>query len=149
VPFLVSASHWATQVVPAVGFGEYRMIEVQLPSPASPFPASAIWHFDNARIDYDQGKYRECIEKCRYVRHDIEQHLGATTKQSVGTVVAQQLGLPANGPQEKLANNLWKAFAEITNAGHHLAPTERLTRADAHACLMLAALLVEYLEHVR
>jgi len=140
----VPASHWVQQVLPGLGLDRYRMIEIALPSQGGPLPDDVITYFDEAREAYDQGRYRECIQKCRDVRYTIEQHLGATKQDPVATVVVRRLGLPKAAPQHAFLNGMWRALAATTSASHHV--PHRQFPEDARACLHMTALPGEYLQ---
>jgi hypothetical protein len=113
------------------------------------FPESLLPIFDAARRDYDLGSYRECIQKCRDVRHAVERHLGATNASPVATVIGDRLGLPTDAPQRAFLRHTWIGFTDLTNASHHLSTVQGMLRADAHVCLLTAALLLEYICQLR
>lgn len=137
------------QVLPQVGLNAVRLVEVEFPKAGGVYPEQAVRSFDEARRDYDLGRYLECIEKCRYVRHAVEEHLALTRGQCIADAVAQRLGLDPRGPQHDFLDHLWEGFVVMTNAAHHNDHRQQLLRADAQSCLLLAALLLEYLNHLR
>ncbi len=75
-PVQVLAERWVKQVLPELGLNSLRLVEVALPTPGGFYPELAPTSFDEAQQGYDPGNYRACIEKCRYVRHAIEEHVG-------------------------------------------------------------------------
>lgn len=145
----IAASQWVDQVLPPLGYSSLRLIEVALPSGNGLLPANLIASFDGARRDYDLGNYRECVQKCRDVRNAVEQHLGATRQHPVADVLGERLGLPPEAPQRAFLRNVWAGFADLTNAAHHQSTVQGLLRADAHVCLLTAALLLEYISQLR
>jgi len=75
-PVQVLAETWVKQVLPEPGLNSLRLVEVALPTLGGFYPELAPTSYDEARQGYDLGNYRACIEKCRYVRHAIEEHVG-------------------------------------------------------------------------
>jgi hypothetical protein len=145
----VPASVWVEKVLPGLGLDRLRLVEIALPEAGGVVPDGVVEHFDAARRDYDLGNYRECIEKCRYVRDALADHLGTTRTRQLGDVVADQRGLPPDAPVRNFWNGIWRGLWDITNAGHHASERQPFTAADAHACLMTAALILEYLGRPR
>ncbi len=145
----IPASLWVDRVLPPLGFSSLRLIEIALPTANGLLPEALIASFDAARHDYDLGNYRECVQKCRDVRNAVEQHLGATRQHSVADVLGDHLGLPPDAPQRAFLRNVWTGFADLTNAAHHQSSVQGLLRADAHVCLLTAALLLEYINQLR
>ena len=144
----ISASVWVDQVLPSLGFSSLRLIEITLPTANGLLLEGIIASFDAARRDYDLGNYRECIQKCRDVRNAIERHLSATQQHPVADVIGDRLGLPTGAPQRPFLRNVWTGFADFTNASHHQSTVQGLLRADAHVCLLLTALLLEYINQL-
>lgn len=148
--FRIPASTWIDNVLPGVGLDRLRLIEITMPVAGSPLPTSVVPTFDDAQRDYDAGRYRECIGKCRDVRNAVEQHLGATRAQPVADVMATQLGLPSDAAERAFLDNAWKALGDLTNSAHHInaagAPT--YSAAAARTCLFLTATLLDYLRHL-
>ena len=142
------ASQWVDRVLPPLGYSSLRLIEIALPTANGLLPGVLITSFDAARRDYDLRNYRECIQKCRDVRSAVEQHLGATRQNPVADVIGDRLGLPPDAPQRAFLRNVWMGFADLTNAAHHLSTVQGLLRADAHVCLLTAALLLEYISQL-
>jgi hypothetical protein len=144
----VPASIWVDRVLPPLGFSSLRLIEIALPMANSLLPEDLLSSFDFARRDYDLGKYRECIQRCRDVRNGVEHSLGATKQHPVADVIGDRLGLPADAPQRAYLRNTWAGFADLTNAAHHLSTVQGMLRADAHVCLLTVALLLEYISQL-
>jgi hypothetical protein len=136
-------------VLSGLGFDRLRLFEITLPISGGLIPDVVLPHFDAARRDHDRGNYRESIEKCRYVRDGLVRHLGTTRDRQLGDVVAERRGLPSDAPQRSFLNGLWHGWWDMTNAGHHVPAPQPFTAADAHACLMTAALLLDYLGRLR
>lgn len=145
----IPASVWVGQVLPPLGFSSLRLVEITLPTANGLLPDGLVASFDAAQSDYDLGNYRECIQKCRDVRNAIEHHLGATQRNPVADVIGDRLGLPTDAPQRPFLRNVWTGFADLTNASHHLSTVQGMLRADAHVCLLLTALLLEYTNQLR
>lgn len=137
------AAIWIDNVLPGLGLDHLRLLEIALPRVGGVVPAEVIPHFDAARRDYDAGRYRECIQKCRDVRNLIEKHLGASKGHPVGDAVADLAGLPLLQDQRRFLNQCWVALVDLTSAAHH---QTAYSTADARACLLLTAVLLEYLQ---
>jgi hypothetical protein len=144
----VPASHWVQNVLPALGLDRIRIIEIALPEADSLLPADVIRTFDAARRECDLGRYRECIERCRDVRNLVENSLGATRQHPIAARVSERMGWAADAPQRAFLETSWKAFADLTNASHHISQGARLVAADARACLLQTVTLLEYLTRI-
>lgn len=149
VPLRIPASTWVTAVLPGLGLDRLQLIEVRVPSPGDILPDVVVPLFDAARRDYDSGRYRECIQKCRDVRHAVEQHLGATGKNNpVADRVAARLGLPPDDPRHTFIDQTWQGLAALTSQAHHIAHLDLSSAADGRAALLLTASLLDYLGHL-
>lgn len=137
------ASTWIDKVLPGLGLDHLRLVEIALPRSGGAVPGEVVPHFDAARRDYDFGRHRECIQKCRDVRNLIEKHLGASKAHPVGDALADLAGLPLPQDQRRFLNQCWIALADLTSAAHH---QMAYSTADARACLLLTAVLLEYLQ---
>jgi hypothetical protein len=136
-------------VIPGLGLDRLRLIEIRVPSPGGSLPGAVVSLFDAARRDYDDGRYRECIQKCRDVRHAVEQYLGATGQNNtVADQVAARLALPPNDPRHALIDQTWQGLAALTSQAHHIAHLDLSSVADARAALLLTASLLDYLGHL-
>lgn len=140
----IHESHWVDSVLPGLGLDRLRLVEVALPASGGPLPDGMVKHFDAARKDYDSGRYRECVQKCRDVRYDVEGAVRADTGMGVADGVARKVGLDMKGPEHAFLDTCWKALADLTNAANHL--KDEFGAPDARACLILTAVVVEYLE---
>lgn len=119
-----------------------------IPPAAGVIPDGAMRAFDAARREYDLGRYHDCIRKCRDVRYEIERHLnasGSSGEPRVPEAVAARLGLPANSPQQTFLAGAWRSWVDQTSTAHHETDPGRYCAADARACLLLGAALLEYL----
>jgi hypothetical protein len=143
------ASIWVDHVYSPLGFGSLRLIEVALPAANGLLPNGLIASLDAARRDYDLGNYRECIQKCRDARYAVENHLEATRANPVAAVIGDRLELPPDAPQRAFLRSVWTGLSDMTNAAHHVSTVQGMLRADAHACLLTLALLLEYISQLR
>lgn len=141
---------WVANVLPGLGLDRLRLVEIAAPTDSGPLPACVVPLFDDAQRDYDAGRYRECVGKCRDVRHAVEQHLGATKAQPVAAVVAAQLALPPDAAERTFLDDAWKALGDVTNSAHHIGPAgaPSYSAAAARTCLFLTATLLDYLRHL-
>ncbi len=93
---------WARDLAPALGHDRYRLVAVQLPAPHGPLGDGLVSLFDAAGRAYDAAEWRESIQKCRDVRHYVEEHLGLQEKERVAEAIAQRLsvddGVPVGVP---------------------------------------------------
>jgi hypothetical protein len=139
----VSASVWIDSVLPGLGLDHLRLVEIALPHAGGALPDSVIPLFDAARRDYDEGRYRESIQKCRDVRTRVEKHLGATKHHPVGDAIGDRVASPLNDDEREFLNQSWTALVDFTSAAHH---QPAYVAADAKVCLLLTAVLLEFLQ---
>jgi hypothetical protein len=141
----LSREHWAEQVAPALGHDRVRLVAVSLPSPGGWLDTNVVPIFDAASRAYDAADWREAIQKCRDVRHHIEQQVRGTSQDgSVAQVVAQRLGVEEDDPRIRFLDSTWKALADVTNEAHHIDSIGRLQAATAHAALLITATMVQH-----
>jgi hypothetical protein len=135
---------WARELAPALGHNRYRLVAVQLPSPGGPLGDGLVPLFDAASRAYDAAEWRESIQKCRDVRHYVEQHLELQEKEHVATAIAQRLGVEPDDARIKFLDATWQALAGLTSDAHHLDSIGRLQAATAHAALLVTATMVQH-----
>ncbi|PZR99876.1 MAG: hypothetical protein DLM70_14600 [Chloroflexi bacterium] len=141
----VSASTWIDHVLPGLGLDHVRLVEISLPRSGGALPEAIGPFFDGARRDYDAGRYRECVQKCRDVRYAVEKHVGATAQRPVGEAIQDRVGWPLAEAERRFLNQCWRALADFTSASHH---QHAFFAADANACLLLSAVLLEFLQNL-
>ncbi len=144
----VERSHWADRVLPQIGADRVRLAAVRL---GDPWAARKVIAFlDAARRDYDNGRYRECLQKCRDVRHEIERLLQANRKK-VGERVADRLAqaglIHGDSTQWRFLDGVWGATAGLTSDAHHIASVV-FTAREARAALLITAVLVEFVSEL-
>lgn len=135
---------WARQLAPALGHDRCRLIAVQLPAPAGPLGDGLVPLFDAASRAYDAAEWRESIQKCRDVRHYVEQHLGLQGNEHVAAAIAQRLSVEPDDARIRFLDAAWQALADLTSDAHHLDSVGRLQAATAHAALLVTATLVQH-----
>jgi hypothetical protein len=136
---------WARDIAPALGHDRVRLIAVQLPALDGVLGNELVPIFDAASRAYDAADWRECIQKCRDVRHHIEQQVrGASQNGTVAQVVAQRLNVEDDDPRIRFLDSTWKALADVTNEAHHIDSIGRLQAATAHAALLVTATMVQH-----
>lgn len=146
LPLHVPESTWIENVLPGLGLDRLRLVELALPTIGGLLELETVQTFDAARREYDSGRYRECIEKCRYVRDGIHECLGATRERPVAKVIGDRLHMASNAPQRAFLRDAWKSLVDLTNAAHHPTQARLLMPSDARACLLVVAVLLEYLQ---
>jgi hypothetical protein len=135
---------WARQLAPALGHDRYRLIAVRLPAAEGPLGDGLVPLFDAASRAYDAAEWRESIQKCRDVRHHVEQHLALKEKEHVAQAIAQRLSVDADDARIKFLDATWQALADLTSEAHHLDSVGRLQAATAHAALLVTATMVQH-----
>jgi hypothetical protein len=151
VSLRIANSDWVKRVLNNLGLNQFRIIEVELPKKDGDFPGRVFTHLQAAQQHLDLGNYRDCIKSCRDVRYAVEEYLGATKAKDndVASITVKRLGLAENSFQENYLRSMWASLAYATNDANHELDILRFTRADAHACLLLATNLLEYLNLAR
>jgi hypothetical protein len=133
----------AQNVLPGLGLDRVRLAAIRLPTSGGPLPAEILGEYDAGLRDYDAGRYREAIEKCRDVRNTVEKALGArpTAGERVGDKVAR--AGRASPSMTAYINATWQGLAELTNEAHHATDASLFTPASARACLLTTAVILE------
>ncbi|MCL5284128.1 MAG: hypothetical protein M1330_05420 [Armatimonadetes bacterium] len=144
---MIEQSVWVDRVLPGLGLDRVRLIEMQLPR-LDGEEDQVLERFNNALNNLDWGNYKDSIAACRDVRYLWEQKFDANKlKNPIADILAQQQNWPENDPRRQLLNKVWEGWAVLTSKAHHL-PEENMppfTAADARFCLLLTAILTEYL----
>jgi hypothetical protein len=144
----IEPSTWVDKVLPGLGYDHIRLVEVDLSQ--MPDVGILVAQFDEARREYDAGRYKACIAACRGIQTAWEDILGATKNMHVAQVLAGQLHWPEQDWHVKMLDSIWKGYADMTNAFHHPEQTPAPpTPADARFCLLLTAILAEYVARLR
>jgi hypothetical protein len=143
--FQVDSSRWVHQVLPGFDLDHIRIIEINLPHGGS-LPNGAAAFFDEARRDYEGGRYGDCIAKCRRLREVVEKQLGATKGAPIAEIVGNRLRWTTDAPQRTVIDSSWKALVDITNVAHHPERPGLFSAPDARFGLLLTSVLLEYVQ---
>jgi hypothetical protein len=141
----LAREHWAEQVAPALGHDHLRLIAVQMPLPDGALGSELVGMFDAAGRAYDASDWRETVQKCRDVRHHIEESVRSEPNERVFQAVARLVGADEKDPRMKFLDDAWRALVDLTSEAHHIGSIGRLDAATAHASLLLTATLIQYL----
>jgi hypothetical protein len=146
----VEPSSWVDKVLPGWGLDHVRLVEMSLP-PALPEHGDVARQFSRALRDLDLGRYDDSIAACRGVKNAWEKELGANKKHPVAQILAEKQGWPENDPRRKLLDQAWQGLWFVVNPPHHPEWEQdfRPSHADARFCLLLTAILSEYLDSLR
>ncbi len=142
--FSVAREQWAREIGPALGHDRQRLVSVGLPSADGPLGREVVTSYNDASRAYDRAEWPECIQKCRDVRHRIEQLVRQDDGEHVAAAVARRLGTDENDPRIKFLDRVWQALADLTSASHHIDRRDRLEAATAHAALLVTATMVQH-----
>lgn|GEM_PF-4209936 len=142
----IEPSTWVDSVLPGLGYDHVRLVEIDLSQ--MPDVGILVNQFDTARREYDDGRDAACIAACRNIREAWEKVLEANKDRPVAKVLAGLLLWPVQDWHINMLNAIWKGYADMTNAFHHT-PPPTATAADARFCLLLTAILSEYVAHLR
>ena len=141
----LSREHWARQIAPALGHDRLRLVAVAMPSADGMFGGRLVSMYDAASRAYDAAEWREAVQKCRDVRHHIEEEVGATKDERVAQIVATRSGITDDSdPRIEFLDSTWTALANVTNAASHIGSRGRLDAATAHAALLVTATMVQH-----
>ncbi len=146
----IERTTWVENVLPGLGYDQLRLVEVDLGR--MPTEGVSVQRFDEAIRAHDEGRYDACVASCRDIRNAWERALGATQQRPVHHVLAELLGWPEGDWHRGGVEHLWRGFAQMTNAAHHLGQhpgPPPFTPEDAKLCLMLALQLSEYIDRAR
>lgn len=146
----VEPSTWVDRVLPRWGLDHLRLVEMSLP-PALPEAGNAAGQFSRALRDLDLGRYDDSIAACRAVKKAWEKELGATKAHPVAQILADERGWGKDDPRRKLLDQAWEGLGFVVNAARHPEGHQdfRPSHADARFCLLLTAILSEYVDRLR
>jgi hypothetical protein len=139
----LSRDQWAHTVAPGLGHEQLRLVALRLPA-AGAAGANVVSLYDAASHAYDAGDWRTSAQKCRDLRHLVEQSIRSAPNERVYEAVARRSGVGLDDPRIQFLDKVWSAFADVTNDAHHLDSISRLDAVTAHATLLLTASMVQY-----
>jgi hypothetical protein len=144
----IPASVWVDKILPGLGLNRLRLVEVMLPEEAGSLSEQIINYFDTARRSFDLGHYRPSMLQLRDMRHATEAALGAVKGRRVADIIAERLALPTDSEKRRSLDSAWEALVHSTNMAAHLTEGPYVTPADARACLLMAAVVIEYVNQL-
>lgn len=144
----IEPSVWVHRVLPGLGYDRVRLVEFGFAD--LPGEGVVIAQFDKARRKYDAGDYPGCVQGCRGIHKAWERALNATSKQHLADKLADLHQWPSDDWHRTMLDRLWESYVIMVNALHHPENSPLpATAADARLCLLLTAVLSEYIERLR
>ena len=146
LPVGIETSTWVRSVLPGLGYGRLRLVEVTLPPPFPDRPNAAA-EFDKAKTALDAYRYEDCVAACRGLLAMWKQDIGATDGKYLADVMAERLGWTADDGRRQFLDALWKAATDFVNAPHHPEGAGQATwidYRDARLALLVVGVLSEY-----
>lgn len=144
----IEQSVWVRDVLPGLGHGGHRLVELAFPPPL-PTHDNAPAQFDRAKRALDERRYDECIDACRGLLGMWEKQYGATTQEHVAAKVAAARGWTQDDVRTQLLDALWQKLGDVARAAHHPESDDAahtFTYQDARLVLLLTSAASEYVQ---
>lgn len=151
--FRVPRSHWATTILPALGWSATHIVELPSPSTLEWKDAFATSHAELAEAErlFNEGNYDQTVAHCRAAIEPFRkksQDLKPLMKESrAGPGVSEKEFAFLNAMATDTANWLdgqLNRFHTLASVAHHVPAIGHFSRAQAHALLLQATSLVLY-----
>lgn len=152
--FTIPRSHWVKDILPALGYGKFKLIEVPIPEKAIPeIFKKALEELEQAQNHYNNGEYDEAVFRCRNAIQQIPDTLPRSSneeeKPSVPTKVKERL--KQYFPEKILSNSKREALSRmiigiwnLTSIPHHPSPPKYFNRYDAETVIGITTFLLSY-----
>jgi len=152
--FTISRSHWVEDILPALEYDKFKLIEVPIPEKAiSEIFKKALEELEQAQRYYNNGEYDEAVSRCRKAIQQIPDTLSRSSnegeKASIPTKVKQRLrqhlpeNILSNSKREALSTMIIEIW-NLTSIPHHVSPPKYFNRYDAETVIGTTTFLLSY-----
>ena len=140
----VPKSHWIEKVLPSLGYGEVRIVEIPLAEGivARESPKS-LDEFMHAQEYFDKGDYDKAVEHCRTAIEPIREilhRLKGMIESNTEYDWVKEIGEATCDWLDKI----YKKTRNLTSKPHHLPSVGHFSRYDAEAILLVTTALIAY-----
>jgi len=151
---VIPHSYWIEQVLPKLGYGKFKLIEIPIPEKVIPenFKKS-LEELEQAQKHYTNGIYDKAIDSCRIAIEQIRDTLPAAPdeEKNNGFPTKVKKRLKQHLPEKILSNTKREKFSQIlgklwdlTSLPHHL-PSGYFNRYDAEMAIGITTYLLSYI----
>ena len=153
IDFKILQSHWINKVLPGLGYGTIKIIEVPIPEKIIPgIFQNALIELENAQKYFIEGDYDKVAGHCRnavqLIPESLILDLTGISRPSFNDKVKkfsdQHLSNVLSKSKREALGSMMKAAWALTSKAHHPSPSKSFNRADAEAVMLITTALLAY-----
>lgn len=154
IEFKILQSHWITNVLPGLGYGKIKIIEVPIPEKIIPeIFQSALVELENAQRYFIEGDYDKVVGHCRtaieFIPNSLPLDLAGLSRPSFNVKIKkfldQHLSNVLSKTKRRALESIIKEVWALTSRAHHATPSKSFNRAEAEAVMLITAALLAYI----
>lgn len=143
ITFTIPQSHWVDKILPNLGYGKVKLIEIPIPEKIVPDTfKNALEELVQAQDYFIQGDYDKTVEHCRNALEPLK------------NLLPEIKALLTNSKYEWVAevghathdwiDKIYKKTRDVSSIPHHLPSIGNFNRFEAQAILMVTIALLSY-----
>ncbi|GFP24771.1 hypothetical protein HKBW3S25_00208 [Candidatus Hakubella thermalkaliphila] len=142
--FAIPQSHWIDKVLPGLGYGKTRIIEIPLPEKAFPeiFP-QALDELSHAQRYFNEGDYDKTVAHCRNAIEPVKKELEKFREQIASDTEYEWVKTLAEETFNWL-DKLYKKTRDLTSKSHHIPSVGHFSRHEAESIILVTTALLNY-----
>jgi len=153
LPVEIPQSHWVDKVLPGLGYGKVKLIEVPIPEKIVPeIFQKALRELEEARRYFVEGEHDKVVAHCRGAVEQIPNTLTVdlsdiekpSFNDKVEGFLKQHLSTVLADSKRNSLRTMIKATWTLSSIPHHPSPPGYFDRADAEAVMLLTTALLAY-----
>jgi hypothetical protein len=153
ISFTIPHSHWVDNVLPNLGYGKVKLIEVPVPEKTIPgIFQKALEELQQSQRYFMEGDYDEVVAHCRSAVQLIPEVLPVdfpdkekpTFNDKVDGFLKEYLSIILADSKKKALANIIKAIWRVSSIPHHPSPPGYFNRADAEVIYHITTALLAY-----
>lgn len=153
ITFVIPQSHWIDKVLPGLGYGKIKIIEVLIPRKIVPeIFNKALMEIEQSQRYFLEGDYDKVVAHCRNAVELIPEALpvdlshveNPSFNNRVEMFLKECLSELMNDAKRKSLEKMIAAIWKLGSITHHPSSLDYFNRADAEAVLQITTVLLAY-----
>lgn len=147
--FEVEQSKWINSILPTIGHGCYKLIELPLANSIIPKEYSnSLVELEEARKYFIGGDYDKAVAHCRTAIDPFKPLKAGEVREFIKSRSELNWANTVIDATEEWLNKMLKATSAFTSKAHHIPSIGHFGRADAEIILMVTTAIVAYIGKV-
>ena len=153
ITFSIPQSYWINEILPRLGYGKIKLIEVPIPEKIVPrIFKKALEEIQQSQRYFLEGDYDKVVAHCRNAVQLIPEALPIdlssaerpTFNDKVKIFLKEHLSLFLSDTKRESLEKMIKATWNLSSIPHHPSPPGYFNRADGEAILQITTILLAY-----